>query len=173
MTKAKKWLTAAAVFFAAGIAAGSLAAIKTSPDTLYGYFQGLAAGGISTRTGTAVCDALILWAVLFFSAFFRFGAVTAAAAVGAKGFTDGYAVAAIMRILGIKGIGLCFFDILGAPLALLMAALAMCRLTDEKSSAAPYLAGGGILLVMMCLAAALGSVAALAVSKSVLSALSL
>lgn len=157
MTKGKKWLILAAVFFAVCLAAGSFAAVKTAPQTLYSYFENLATGEISIRTGTAVCDALILWAVLFFSAFFRFGGVTCAAALGVKGFTDGYAVAAILRILGIRGMAMCFFDILGAPLAVVMAALAMCQLFLPQAEGRHYLAAGGVLLALMSLSALVGA----------------
>lgn len=170
MTRGKKWIMAAAVLFALGVAAGSLAAVKTQPETLYEYFRALAGGEISSHTGTAVCDTLILWAVLFFSAFFRFGAVSCASAVAVKGFTDGYAVAAIFRILGVRGLGMCFFDILGAPLAIVMAAMAMCRLTSEERKNNVYLAAAGLLLVLMCASAAASSLAAIAIAKSVLAA---
>lgn len=164
----KKWIAVAAAVFAAGIAAGSLAAVKTVPETLYGYFSSLAGGEITARTGAAVVDALILWAVLFFSAFFRLGMFTAAVGVGAKGFCDGYAIAAIMRILGVHGLGLCFFDILNAPAAILLAALSMGVLLDGRQSRSGYIVSGVMLLILSLLFASAGSMAAASITAKIL-----
>lgn len=173
MNRGYRWLAAAGVIFVLGVAAGGFAAARTAPETLYEYFAGFSGGEINIRTGTAVLDALVLWAVLFFSAFFRFGAVSSALAVGAKGFTDGYAVTAILRILGIKGIGLCFFDIFGAPLTLLMAAYTLCALTDSAQAGAKYLARSGLLLALMVIFAAAGTAAAGAIAGAVFGKLTL
>lgn len=173
MSRGLKWLTAAAAVFAAGVAAGSFAAVKTAPESLYNYFAGLSGGGISIRTGTAVITALAVWSVLFFSAFFKFGTVTTALAVGARGFVDGYSVTSILRILGFRGLGLCFFDILGAPCVIAMAASVMCALLSEKSGGAPYLARSGLLLLIMIAAAAAASAISGAVTGAVLGGMTL
>ncbi len=157
MTRGIKWLAAALAVFAAGVTAGGFSAVGTAPELLYDYFAGLSGGEISILTGTAVVSALVMWSVLFFSAFFKFGAATVALAVGTRGFIDGYSVTAILRILGIKGIGLCFLDILGAPLVLVMSATVMCALTSEKNSMAAYLAVSGLCLILSAAVAALSS----------------
>lgn len=162
-----KWIAVTGAVFAVGIAAGGFAAVRISPEILYEYFSGFSGSKINAHIGSAVLNSLLLWAVLFFSAFFRFGAVSTVLAVGAKGFTDGYAVTAILRILGIKGIALCFFDIFGAPLTLLMAAYTMYALDDTARAGAKYLAVSCLALAAMTAFAALGAVAAEAFAGAV------
>lgn len=168
MSRGYKWMIIAGTVFAAGLCAGAFAAVKTPPETLYDYFSELGGGDIKISTAPAVLNALLVWAVLFFSAFFRFGAVTTALAVGVRGFTDGYAVTSILRIMGAHGLWLCFFDILGAPVIILMAASVMCALTCPGESGARYLARSGLFLLLLVLETALCSVAAGAVAKAVL-----
>ncbi len=157
MNKGTKWLIAALAVFAVGITAGGFFAIKAEPTLLSSYFAELSGGEISIRTFEAALSALAVWTVLFFSAFFKFGAVTTALTIVYRGFVDGYSVTAILRILGIKGLPLCFFDILGVPLALLMAANVMCVLTDNEKSGGAYVVRSIILLAASLLAAVLSS----------------
>ncbi len=157
MNKGTKWLIAVLAVFALGITAGGFFAIKTKPDLLSDYFAGLSGGEISIRTVGAVLSALAVWTVLFFSAFFKFGAVTTALTVVARGFVDGYSITAILRILSFKGLPLCFFDILGVPLAVLMAANVMCVLTSEEKNGTAFVVRSMILLVSMLFAAAVSS----------------
>ncbi|MBS7298528.1 MAG: hypothetical protein KIG65_05545 [Eubacteriales bacterium] len=149
MSRITKWLIAALVVFAAGVTVGSFSAVSTEPKLLYDYFAGLAGGEIRILTSSAVISALTVWTVLFFSAFFKFGAITTAIAVGMRGFTDGYSVTAILRILGTKGVGMCFLDILGVPLVLIMAATVMCVLSAEKKNLTSYLAVSGLCLLLL------------------------
>ena len=169
MNTGTKWLIAVLAVFAVGITAGAFAAVRTEPTLLYDYFAGLSGGEISIRTVGAALSALAMWSVLFFSAFFKFGAVTTALTVGARGFVDGYCISAVLRILSIKGLPLCFLDILGVPLLLLMAANVMCALTAEKPRTSVYLARSIILLAAALAAAALSAVLAGWVMSAVLS----
>lgn len=157
MSRIARWLAATSVVFALGVAVGCFSAVKTDPELLYNYFAELSGGEISILTGTAAVSALVVWSVLFFSAFFKFGAVTVALTVGARGFTDGFAVTAILRILGFKAIGMCFSDVIGAPIVLAMAAVVMCSLNSEKYNMTAYLAVSGICLLLFLAAALLSS----------------
>lgn len=157
MSKMARWLAAATAVFAVSVAVGCFSAVKTDPELLYDYFAELSGGEISIMTGTAAISALIMWAVLFFSAFFKFGAVTVSLAVGTRGFIDGFAVTAILRILGFKAVGMCFSDIIGAPIALVMSAAVICALNSEEYNMAAYLAVSGICLLLFLASALISS----------------
>lgn len=168
MSRVIKWLIAAQAVFAAGVTIGGFSAVRTAPELLYDYFAGLSSGEISILTGTAVISALVMWSVLFFSAFFKFGGVTVAAVVAMRGFVDGFSVTAILRILGFGGIGMCFLDILGAPMIILMSAAVMCSLTSGKNSMTAYLAVSGLCLLLILGATLLSSALAGTLVKSVM-----
>lgn len=157
MSRVIRWLAAGLAVFATGVTVGGFSAVRTGSELLYDYFSGFSGGEISILTGTAVISALLMWSVLFFSAFFKFGGVTVAATIAMRGFVDGFSVTAILRILGIKGIGMCFLDVLGAPVVLLMSAAVMCALTSQKNSMAAYLAVSGMCLLLILGAAMLSA----------------
>lgn len=173
MSKVIRWLAASLAIFAAGVAVGGFSAVRTEPELLYNYFQGLSGGEISIMTSEAALSALAMWLVLFFSAFFKFGGITVAVPVAMRGFVDGFSVTAILRILGFKGIGMCFLDILGAPVLLLMSATVMCYLSSEEKNTAPYLAVSGMCLVLIVGAALLSAAISGNVVESVMKGINL
>lgn len=168
MEKGTKWLLLSLGVFTAGVIIGCVAGVNTEPALLYNYFRELSEGEISPLVIPAVTSAALWWLVLLLSAFFRFGTVTASLTAGAKGFIDGFSVTAILRILGFRGIGMCFFDCLGAPCVLLMAALVMWFLSERESSVARFLAKSIIMLIISLAAAALASVISGAVCSALL-----
>lgn len=168
MEKGTRWLFISLAVFIFGIVAGCSLGVNTAPELLYNYFSSLAAGEISPRTAAALTGAAVWWLALFLSAFFRFGIVTASLTVGTKGFIDGFAVTAILRILGFRGIGMCFIDCLGAPCTVIMAAMVMWFLNGGESSVARFLLKCIIILLISLAAAALASVISGAVCKALL-----
>lgn len=155
-----KCLLFALAVFALGVAAGAAAAAGTDPAAFSEYFGALEQNAAAVGAGVAAANAAVVWAVLFFSAFFKFGAVTASLAGCMRGFVDGYAVTAILRTLGMRGIGMCFADCIGAPLAVLMCALCIEKLASGEMCGRLYLAKSVLLLSGLVLAAALGGGAA-------------
>lgn len=168
MEKGTKWLLVSLAVFTLGIIIGCSVGVNTAPELLYNYFKELSGGEISPLTAAAVTSAAVWWLSLFLSAFFRFGTVSASLTVGAKGFVDGFSVTAIFRILGFRGIGMCFFDCLGAPCTVLMAAMVMWFLSERESSTARFLLKSVIMLIISLAAAALASLISGAVCKALL-----
>lgn len=153
----RKCMLLALSVFVLGVAAGSRAAVGTNPAAFSEYFAALAQNGAGIKIGAVAANSLAVWLVLFFSAFFKFGAVTASLAVGARGFVDGYAVTAILRTAGFRAAGLCFFDCLGAPLVLVMCAMCMHALADSAPAGRGYLLRSvSVLLLMLLCAVACG-----------------
>ncbi len=157
MNKGLKWLIATMAVFAIATAIGAFCSIKCSAGVLYDYFKGLSGGEISIRIGWAVQNALTVWSVLFFSAFFKFGIVTSSLTIAYRGFVDGYAVASILRILGFRGLGLCFLDILGIPILIFMATNVLFCLTDSEMCQKGYIIRSVLLLVLLIFSTALSA----------------
>lgn len=155
-----KCLLFALAVFALGVAAGAAAAAGTDPAAFSEYFGALKANAAAVGVGAAAANALAVWAVLFFSAFFKFGAVTASLAGCTRGFVDGYAVTAILRTLGARGVGMCFLDCIGAPMAVLMCALCIEKLAAGEMGGRRYAAKSVLLLAGLLFSAALGGGAA-------------
>ncbi|MDO4618584.1 MAG: hypothetical protein Q4B31_03565 [Clostridia bacterium] len=135
--------------FAIGIALGALYATRSRPEVLYDYFADMPGGDISIKIGTVILGAVVVWAMLFFSAFFKFGVQSASLFVGLRGFLDGFAVLSILRILGFRGLGLCFFDVFTAPLLILMAFFAIGYLKNDIKSGGEYLIKSVIALALI------------------------
>ena len=146
MDKGIKRLIIITGIFGAGVIFGALYATKTSPEILFGYFKGLSGGEISINWGTKMITSAFMWAMLFFSAFFRFGITTNALLVGARGFIDGFSICSILRILGFRGIGLCFFGIFTAPIIILMSGFSVSYLKSERKMTGEYLIKSAISL---------------------------
>lgn len=161
----KKCLLLALSVFALGVAAGSRAAVGTDPAAFSEYFAALANNGAGIKIGAVAANSLVVWLVLFFSAFFRFGAVTASLAVASRGFVDGFAVTAILRTAGAGAVGLCFFDCLGAPLTLVMCAMCMHALADTAPAGRGYLLRSVLVLLLMLLCALAGGYVSQALLK--------
>ncbi len=168
MEKGTKWCLISLAVFALGIIIGCTVGVNAEPELLYNYFKGLSEGEIKPLTAAALTGATVWWLSLFLSAFFRFGTLTSSLIVGAKGFVDGFSVTAIFMILGFKGIGMCFFDCLGAPCTVLMAAMVMWFLSERENSTARFLLKSVILLIISLAAAAIASLISGAVCKALL-----
>ena len=145
------------MLYAAGVTAGGFAACKTLAATIYEYFSGLSGGALSPMTGTAALNAVIVWAVLFFSAFFRFGTVTSMVTVLTKGFINGFAVTAIFRIYGICGLALAFRDTLCLPLFIYMAAMSVYELSEARGGT-HFVARSILIMLFMVITSVLGCV---------------
>lgn len=145
------------MLYAAGVTAGGFAACKTLAATIYEYFSGLSGGALSPMTGTAALNAVIVWAVLFFSAFFRFGTITAMLTVLTKGFINGYAITAILRIYGFHGLTLAFRDVFYLPLFIYMAASSVYELSDTGAGTR-FTTRSILILILMVIASVSGAV---------------
>lgn len=157
MEKGIKWLFAALAVFAIGIIVGCSVGIKISPKLLYDYFSELSKGEIKPFTASALINASVWWAVLFLSAFFRFGTVTASLTAAARGFVDGFSVTAILRIFGIKGILMSFLGSFGAMCTVLMAGIVMRFLDGKGNNIGGFVLRSTILLAIALVTAILAS----------------
>jgi len=149
MDKGIKRLIIITGIFAFGVLAGAIYSIKTNPEILYGYFKGLSGGEISINWGTKIITSAFMWAMMFFSAFFKFGLTTNALLVGARGFIDGFSICSILRILGFRGIGLCFFGIFTAPIIIVMAGFSVSYLKSERKMTGEYMIKSVIALLVL------------------------
>ncbi len=152
MNRAIKWSVTILAIFAVGVTLGAIFSARTNPALLYDYFERLSGSEISIGAMEAVLSALVTWSILFFSAFFKFGSITTSLTVVVGGFVDGYSITSILRILGTRGLPMCFFDILNVPVMLLLAANTMHCLTTVDRAGKAFVIRSVILLAALLLA---------------------
>lgn len=157
MKRKQMYIILAVAVFAAGVVIGGFCSISTKPDVIYEYFAGHRGGSLGMMTGTAAHNAVFVWAVLFFSAFFRFGIPVSMLAVFAKGFTNGFAITAILRFYGMYGLFMSLQDILYVPLVVYFAA-AVCAESPSEGEKKGFVLFSLLILLLMLATASLGSV---------------
>ena len=155
MATQKSRLIITIFIFTAGIVFGSLFAVKTPQDRLYSYFAELAKGYAPYPIKYGVLVALAVWLLLFFSAYFKFGTLSAGSIILARGFFDGFCITAILSVLGIRGVGLFLLDFFDSCCCILMVCAVFSALKDSEYSGGKFLAQRLILLPAMLVCATL------------------
>lgn len=156
MKREKLYITVATILFASGISVGGFCLVRTSPEILYEYFTGHRGGLLGPMAGTAALNAVFVWTVLFFSAFFRFGKLTAMLTVFIKGFTNGYAITAAFKIYAKYGLFISLQDIFYVPLIIYLASIACNELSDTTPKTG-FTRKALIILLLMGLSSVFGS----------------
>ncbi len=150
------YITAATLLFAAGISVGGFCLVRTPPEILYEYFSGHRGGLLGPMAGTAALNAVFVWAVLFFSAFFKFGKLTAMLTVFIKGFTNGYAITAALEIFGKYGLCISLQDLFYVPLIIYLAS-SVCDELSDTAAKTGFTPKALIILLLMELSSVFGS----------------
>lgn len=106
--------------YAAGIAVGSMRQIKTdNQEEMYAYLESAVSGYEVTAADSiksvAADNAKTLIAAAL-GGLFRIGPAAVAAVILIKGYTAGFAITAVLRCYGIKGLILCGANLLSAML---------------------------------------------------------
>ncbi len=106
--------------YAVGVGTGSMRQIKSAnQDEMYAYLEsGIGeydVSAVQSIKSVAVDNAKIL-AVILAGGLFRLGVIAVAGAIFIKGYAAGFAITAVLRFLGIKGMLLCGANLLSAML---------------------------------------------------------
>ncbi len=102
----------------AGVFAGSLQQARTEKqDEMYEYLEG-AVSGYNAAVGDSIKsvakDNAKAYAVILICTFFKIGVLGLGAVMMIKGYTAGFAITAVMRYYGIKGILFCGANLISA-----------------------------------------------------------
>lgn len=108
------------VIYAIGVGTGSMKQIKSSnQDEMYAYLE----SGIGEYDVTAAqsiksvaADNAKILIVVLLGGLFRLGIIAIAGAIFIKGYTAGFAITAVLRLLGLRGMLLCGANLLSAML---------------------------------------------------------
>ena len=103
-----------------GIFAGSLQQVRTEKqDEMYAYLDG-AVSGYNAEVGESIrsvaVDNLKTYAAVLICAFFKIGVLGLGAVMMVKGYTTGFAITAVMRFYGIKGLLFCGANLISAAI---------------------------------------------------------
>lgn len=110
-----------------GITAGSLQQVRTEKqDEMYSYLDG-AVSGYDVKAGDSIksvaIDNIKLLVIVLVCGLFKVGIIGHGAVILAKGFSTGFAITAMMRLYGIKGMIFCGANLIS--IVLLVPALAL------------------------------------------------
>lgn len=135
MKNTKVWLFALLLLiYIAGISAGSIRQAKAENQTeMYEYLKNSVSGYEETAAKTiksVAKDNLKLLIPLAAAGLFKAGTAVVGAAVLLKGYSAGFAVTAVLRVYGLKGIVLCGANVLSALCIIPATALYGCMTAE-------------------------------------------